>query len=144
MGDTRVSYEAWYDAKYPCGRSEVSRLCSYELNLLKNHSHSFKKVTKGECQICGTGPVFWMCMLCPGQPHVHVRTGRQKHGTSLSCCTDLHNNDFFGLTLMDGMNIFNETQIKYKKSSKTETKKNAAHIKGFRERKILEDIKGVP
>ena len=23
-GDTRVSYEAWYDAKYPHGRSEVS------------------------------------------------------------------------------------------------------------------------
>ena len=51
---------------------------------------------------------------------------------------------FFGLTLMDGMNIFNETQTKYKKPSKTETKKNAAQIKGFREHKILEDIKSVP
>ena len=40
-GDTRVSYEAWYDAKYPRGRSEVSRLCSYDLTLLKTHLHSF-------------------------------------------------------------------------------------------------------
>ena len=44
---------------------------------------------------------------------------------------------------MDRMKIFNETQTKYKKPSKTEIKKNAAHIKGFRERKMFEDIKGV-
>ena len=38
---------------------------------------------------------------------------------------------------MDRMKLFNETQTKYKKPSKTEIKKNAAHIKGFRERKML-------
>ena len=50
-GDTHVSYEAWYDAKYTRGRSEVSRLCSYDLTLLKTHLHSFKKFTKGKCQV---------------------------------------------------------------------------------------------
>ena len=71
-GDTRVSYKSWYDVKYPCVRSEVIRLCSYDLTLLKTHLHSFKKVTKGKFQVCGIGPVFWRCMLCPDQPHVHV------------------------------------------------------------------------
>ena len=55
-----------------------------ELTLLKTHLHSFKKVTKGKFQVCGIGPVFWRCMLCPDQPHVRVRTGRQKHGTTFS------------------------------------------------------------
>ena len=40
-GDTRVSYKAWYDVKYPRGRSEVRRLCSYDLTLLQTHLHSF-------------------------------------------------------------------------------------------------------
>ena len=44
---------------------------------------------------------------------------------------------------MDRMKLFNETQTKYKKPSKTEIKKNAAHIKGFRDCKMLEDIKGI-
>ena len=50
---------------------------------------------------------------------------------------------FFGLALMDRMKLFNKTQTKYKKPSKKNIKKNAAHIKGFRERKMLEYIKGV-
>ena len=74
---------------------------------------------------------------------MHVRTGRKNNGTTLSCFIDIHNDDFFGLTLMDRMKLFNETQTKDKKPSKTEIKKNAAHIKGFRERNMLEDIKGV-
>ena len=44
--------------------------------------------------------------------------------------------------MIDHIKLFNETQTKYKKPSKTEIKKNAAHIKGFRERNMLEDIKG--
>ena len=60
---------------------------------------------------------------------MHVRTGRQKHGTTLSCCIDLHNDDFFGLTLIDLMKLFNETQTKYKKPSNTDINKNSAHIK---------------
>ena len=44
---------------------------------------------------------------------------------------------------MDRMKLFNEAQTKYKKPSNTEIKKNAAHIKGFKESKMLEDIKGV-
>ena len=74
---------------------------------------------------------------------MHVRTGRQKHGTNLSCCIDLQNDDFFGLTLMDRMKLCNDTQTKYKDPSKTEINKNAAHNKGFRECKMLEYIKGV-
>ena len=109
---TCVSYQVWYDVKYPRGRSKVRQLCSYDLNLLKTHLHPFLKVTKGKWQVCGTGPVFCRCMLCPGQPHVYVRTGRQKHGTTFSCWIDLHNDDFFGLTLMDCMKLFNEMQKK--------------------------------
>ena len=142
-GDTRVSFEAWYGVKYLCGRIKVSSLCSYDWTLQKNHLHSFKTFTKGKWQVCGKGPVFWGCMLCPGQPHVHVRTGRQEHGTTLSWCINILNVDFFGLTLMYCMKIFNGTQTKYEKPSKTENKKNASHIKGFRERNMLEDIKGV-
>ena len=74
---------------------------------------------------------------------MHVRTGQQKHGTPLSCCIDLQNDDFFGLTLMERMKLFNETQTKHKKPSKTDIKKNVSHIKGFRERKMLQDIKRV-
>ena len=44
---------------------------------------------------------------------------------------------------MDRMKLFNETQTKYKNPSKTGIKINAAHIKGFRESKILDYIKGV-
>ena len=64
-GDTRVSYEAWYDVKYPRGRSEVSRLCSYDLTFLKTHLHFFLKVTKGNCQVGGTGPVFFEVHVVP-------------------------------------------------------------------------------
>ena len=45
--------------------------------------------------------------------------------------------------MKDRMKHCNETQTKYKKPSKTKIKKNAAHVKGFRIRMMLEDIKGV-
>ena len=47
-----------------------------------------------------------------------------------SCYIDLHNDAFFGLTLMDHMKLFNETQTEYKKPSKTEIKKIQHTIKG--------------
>ena len=61
----------------------------------------------------------------------------EKAWNKFAFCIDLHNDEFFGLTLMDRMKLFNETQTNYKKPRKTEIKKNSAHTKGFRERKML-------
>ena len=47
----RVSYGQYVDAKKL--RRQKMRLCSDDLDLLKEHLRSFKHGTKGVCQICG-------------------------------------------------------------------------------------------
>ena len=62
-----------------------------------------------------------------------------KQGNKLSCALDWHNDDYFGICRPDRVKYFNEAQCKYKKPTKNEVKKNAAHIKAFRVKRLVNE-----
>ena len=64
-----------------------------------------------------------------------------KQGNKLSCALDWHNDDYFGICRPDRVKYFNEAQCKWKKPTKSEVKKNAAHIKAFRVKRLLNQQK---
>ena len=59
---------------------------------------------------------------------------------SLSCSIDLHNGDYFGLTLHDRTTLFGESKKSFKKPTAIELKKNTAYVKQLRTR-FHEDMK---
>jgi hypothetical protein len=140
-GKRRVSYSCWSDEKFPRSRSATTRLCSDDIGLLKEHLASFKgstdKAGRGKCVVCGK-MCFWKCTLCPGQPRMCLKENRS--GNKMGCALDWHNDDYFGLCLPDRVKYFGEYTTKYKKPTPAETRKNAAHIKAFRLKKIVESI----
>ena len=62
---------------------------------------------------------------------------KDKNGNKLSCAVDWHNDDYVGIFRPDRVKHFNEKQGKYMKLTKNEVKKNAAHIKAFGARRLL-------
>ena len=61
-----------------------------------------------------------------------------KGGIKIGCVLDWHNDDYFGICRPDQVKYFNKAQCKYKKPTKNEVKKNAAHIKAFRVKRLLD------
>ena len=61
-----------------------------------------------------------------------------KGGNQLGCASDWHNTDYFGIYRTDQVKYFNETQGKYRKPTVAEVRKNAAHIRTFRVKKLLD------
>ena len=59
--------------------------------------------------------------------------------TSVSCCLDFHNDDYFGLVQGDRTDLFGEQKTKFKKASASNIKKNKAHILKLK-RKYAEDM----
>ena len=139
-GKIRVTYDVWEANKYPRCRSETSRLCSDNIALLKDHLASFKgsheKAGRGKCVVCGNR-CYWKCTLCPGEPRMCLKEDKQ--GNKLSCALDWHNDDYFGICRPDRVKYFNEAQCKWKKPTKSEVKKNAAHIKAFRVKRLVNE-----
>ncbi len=130
----QVSYAQYLDAKRPRGKD--SRLCSNNLDLLKEHLRSFKSanVGRGQCQVCGK-TCYFKCTKCD----VHCCFKDDGNASSVSCCIDYHNDDFFGLTLGDRVSLFGEQKKNYKKPTKAEAKKNQAHIAKLN-KKYIEDM----
>ena len=151
-GENRVSYEQYLDAKYPRGRDKVSRLCSGEMENLKIHLRSMERTSKGKCQVCGRdcwkacrecekldpngGPVY-CCFKDPGKKDKH---GEPVTDNMVSCCMDLHNDHFFGLCMNDRRNLFGENKNAFKKATRTQIRKNKAHIVTLQRQKFLDDV----
>ena len=89
-GTKHVSYNQYLDAKHP--RMDVSRLYSDNIDLLKEHLNSIKKVHKSKCQVCKE----WCCTKCV-KCDAHMCFKSKPHMSSISCCLDYHNDDHFGL-----------------------------------------------
>ena len=106
--------------------------------LLKEHLASFKGSHNGvgrrKCVVYNK-TCYWKCMLCPVAPGMSLKedTGGNKRG----CTLDWHSNDYFDICKPDQVKYFNETQAKYRKPTATEVRKNAAHVKTFRVKKLL-------
>ena len=132
-GRFRVSYEQYLDAKCPRGR--VSRLCSDNLVLLKEHLNSCERCSEGTCDVCGR-KCYNRCGIC--MKHCCFKSGTSQ--TSLLCSIDLHNDDYFGLTLHDRTTLFGESKKSFKKPTAIELKKNTAYVKQLRTR-FHEDMK---
>ena len=49
--------------------------------------------------------------------------------SSLTCSIDLHDGDFFGLTMDEQYDLYGLPKNRYKKPTQSELKKNRAHIK---------------
>jgi hypothetical protein len=57
----RVSYERYVEEKKQHGHGKKPRLCSDNLDLLKEHINSFKKTNPALCGYCGTKPTWSVC-----------------------------------------------------------------------------------
>ena len=123
----RVSYGQYVDAKKP--RRQKTRLCSDDLDLLKEHLRSFTHGTKGVCQICGKADQEWRCGIC--NKTVCYKDARGK-SNMVSCSMDYHNDDYFGLALGDRLELFGEQKTKFKGAKKVEIKRNKEHMKAIR------------
>jgi hypothetical protein len=121
----RVSYSQYLDVKQPRGK-KMTRLCSGDLNLLKQHINSMTKVGAGCCQWCGKR-TFMRCEIC--QKHVCLKNGRS--ATSLSCCLDFHDDTKYGLGMMDRKELFGIGKKHFKMTSASEIKRNYHHMKGL-------------
>ena len=133
-GEKRVSYNQYLDAKRPRGKGRSARLCGDNLDLLKEHLNSFEKVSRAKCQVCGKD-AFWRCFKCKK----HCCFKGKSSMTSVSCCLDFHNDDYFGLVQEDRTDLFGEQKTKFKKASASNIKKNKAHILKLK-RKYAEDM----
>ena len=129
----RVSYRMFLDAKAPRGRS--SRLCSDNLQLLKEHLNSFEKACKGRCQMCGYEKCYMKCKKC----NKHCCFKSELGMASVSCSIDMHDDNFFGLAMDDRVELFGEMKSRFKKATTTEVNKNKKHIQKLR-KKYEEDM----
>jgi len=121
----RVSYAQYLDVKQPRGKK--SRLCTGDLDLLKEHVNSMKRVGKAACQWCGE-MTFMRCELC--KKHVCLKSDTS--ATTLSCCCiDFHDDLKYGLGFMDRKELYQTRNKNFKKPTMTEMKKNKTHMKSL-------------
>ena len=136
-GSQVITYDVWREAKFPRGRNAKSRLCSGNIEKLREHLRSLKAVSVRKCQVCNRD-CYWKCMLCPDKPAMCLKKNRK--GQSFTCAFHFHNNDYFGLCMSDRQKIFGEKKDLYRAPSKFMVKKNGEVIKTYRERKLMEDL----
>jgi hypothetical protein len=129
----RVSYSMFLDAKAPRGRT--SRLCTGNLQLLKEHLNSFEKSSKGICQMCGYDKCYMKCGKC----NKHCCFKSEYGMASVSCSIDFHDDYFFGLAMDDRVNLFGELKSRFKKATTAEVNKNRNHIEKLK-KKYQEDM----
>ena len=91
-----ITYDVWREAKFPRGRNAKSRLCSGNIEKLREHLRSLKAVSVRKCQVCNRD-CYWKCMLCPDEPAMCLKQNRK--GQSFTCAFHFHNNDYFGLCM---------------------------------------------
>ncbi len=121
-GIFRVSYNQYLDAK--CSRrNKVSRLCTGDMNLLKKHLQSYKPHGAAQCQVCKK-VCYWICLLCG----LCSCMKSDKSMVSMSCCLDLHDDNYFGLVMEDRITLFGEQQKNYKKPLASNVSQNTVHI----------------
>ena len=53
---------------------------------------------------------------------------------------DLHDDNYFGLTMIDRAKLFGEPKVLFKKATKDEYAKNKAHIEKIKRKKFQDDI----
>ena len=97
-----VSYNNYLDAKNPRGRDSVTRLCSDDLAQLRTHLNSVYRCDRIICQVCGR--ITWT--KCGIYNLACCFRSDRNDQTSLSCCIDLHDDNFLGLTRDDKTNLF--------------------------------------
>ncbi len=96
----RVSYSKYIDEKQP-KKGKKTRLCADNMNLLKKHLNSMKRVHGASCNMCEKH-TFMECQLC--KKHVCFKSA--KEGSRLSCCIDFHDDLLYGLGIMDRYELF--------------------------------------
>jgi len=90
--EVRVSYEQYEKEKKQVRNGKKPRLCSDNLELLKEHIQSMTKVHPAACAYCGKKT--WMkCGIC--DVHLCIKEGTSM--TTMSCPLDFHNDRLYGL-----------------------------------------------
>ena len=118
--EVRVSYEQYEKEKKQVRKRKKPRLCSGDLDLLKEHIQSMKKVHPAACGYCGKKTVM-KCGIC--DVHLCIKEGTSI--TTMSCPFDFHNDRLYGLGYKDRIDMFNGS-----KNAKTFKKPSAKEIKG--------------
>ena len=137
-GTKRVSYNQYLDAKRPRARTQRTRLCSDNLELLKEHIQSFNlSGTRAKCQMCGEFTVA-ICGKCG--LNCCFKDGGRYQSTGLSCSLDLHNDDYFGLSLNDHTKLLGKPRGSFKRATKSDIKANSAHIQKLRKQYFVDMI----
>ena len=125
-----VQYEDYVKEKEPRFRHETSRFCNDNLDVLKQHFHSFIFCSgEGVCIVCGGHGAYWKCGEC-GQ-RMHFKQGREQ--TKVTCAADYHNESFFGLAFCD-RHLVGLPRENWSKPTPAQRKENAAHIAGLRKK----------
>jgi hypothetical protein len=137
-GTKRVSYNQYLDAKQPRARTQGTRLCSGNIELLKEHIRSFNLLgTRAKCQMCGEFTVA-ICGKCG--LNCCFKDGGRYQSTGLSCSLDLHNDDYFGLSLNDHTKLLGKPRGSFKRATKSDIKANSAHIHKLRNQYFIDMI----
>ena len=127
----RVSYAMYLDAKLPRGKESALCTGTGSFKVLKEHLNSWNpSSTKGRCQMCGN-VTYAKCEKC--NRHCCWRSDKKK-AASLSCCLDMHDENYLGLSMDEQYSAFGVPKMKFRKPSAKEVKKNAKHVKALRER----------
>ena len=123
-GKTRVSYAHYLDAKCPRGKDKLTRLCTGDMDLMKQHVRSMYQTSGSKCQVYAK-----MCYIKCGLFNKHICFKDEDCQNSVSCCFNYHNDNFFGLVMDDRVSMFGEPKKNYKKGpSALQIKNNKAHI----------------
>lgn len=127
----RVSYDDFFNTKFPQLRSVKERFCNDDLTDLRAHINSMTFVGHNPrlCVVCGKKRCHWFCNLC--QKYMCFRSGTQQ--TSISCVIDYHNECMFGLC-RDDHDLVGRTLKKWQYPTKQEKKSNSDHIENLRDR----------
>jgi len=129
--EVRVSYEQYEKEKKQVRNGKKPRLCSDNLELLKEHIQSMTKVHPAACAYCGKKT--WMkCGIC--DVHLCIKEGTSM--TTMSCPLDFHNDRLYGLGYKDRIDLFcaPKNAKRFHKPGVNEIKGNNNHMKDLIER----------
>ena len=97
----RVSYEQYEKEKKQLRNGKKPRLCSGDLELMKEHLQSMKKTHPAACGYCGQRTVM-KCGIC--NTHLCLKSGTSI--TTMECPFDFHNDQLYGLGYKDRIDMF--------------------------------------
>ena len=129
--EVRVSYEQFEKEKKQVRKGKKPRLCSDDLELLKEHIQSMKKVHPAACGYCGKKTVM-KCGIC--DVHLCLKEGTKI--TTMSCPFDFHNDRLYGLGYKDRIELFcgSKNARGFKKPSDKDITGNNNHMKDLIEK----------